>query len=103
VPRGGDLPPRGVDGLFIPHCGNSVNDRFFSSFARNGDAGGMAGQELTAEGAPVASQVALGIGPYTCLNNAADTRLQRILTVWEGLDGKSHSIRGRIFASDAAK
>jgi hypothetical protein len=57
----------------------------------------MAGQEVSAEGARLAHQIALAVGPYTCLSNAADTRLHRILTVWEGLDGKSHSIRGRIF------
>ena len=79
--------------------------RFFSSFAREGGGmeGGMAGQQLSADGRRLGGQFMLGIGPYTCLNNAADTRLNRILTVWEGLHGKTHSIRGRIFSCESAK
>lgn len=76
---------------------------FFSSFARDGDAGGMAGQVLGPDGMQMDGQVELAIGPYTSLNNAADARMDRVLTVWEGLDGKTHSIRGRIFACDTMK
>jgi hypothetical protein len=75
--------------------------RFFSSFARHKDgdeaANGMAGQEFSADGARLGDQATLGIGPYTCLNNAADTRLNRILTVWEGREDKTYAIPGRIY------
>jgi hypothetical protein len=92
----------GADIAFVPGHGG----RYFSSFARHSDgddvANGMAGQELSADGKRHSGQVALGIGPYTCLNNAADTRLNRVLTVWEGRDGKSYSIRGRIYRCGTA-
>jgi hypothetical protein len=79
--------------------------RFFSSFARDGGGmeGGMAGQQLSADGARLGGQVMLGTGPYTCLNNAADSRLNRVLTVWEGREGNTHIIRGRVFRCEAAK
>ena len=73
----------GGDLAFTP----GLRGRFFSSFASESDSASMSGQELLASGAPAGPQVKLGTGPYTCLNNAADTRLNRFLTVWEGLDG----------------
>jgi hypothetical protein len=90
----------GGDIAFVPGHGG----RFFSSFARHkeGDehVNGMAGQELATDGKRLGGHVALGIGPYTCLNNAADSKLNRILTVWEARDGKTYVIRGRIFSCD---
>jgi hypothetical protein len=83
----------GGDLAFTP----GLRGRFFSSFASESDSAGMSGQELLASGAPSGPQVKLGTGPYTCLNNAADTRLNRFLTVWEGLDGKMHFIHTRLF------
>ena len=85
----------GGDLAFTPGLGG----RFFSSFASESDSAGMSGQELLASGAPAGTQIKLGTGPYTCLNNAADTRLNRFLTVWEGLDGKVHFIHARLFES----
>lgn len=93
----------GGDVAFVPGLGG----RFFSSFARHKEGAehtnGMAGQELLANGKQLDGQSALGIGPYTCLNNAADTKLHRVLTVWEARDGKSYVIRGRVFRCNAAK
>lgn len=88
----------GGDVAFVPGFGG----RFSSSFARDGDATGMAGQESRGDGSPVGGQIDLGTGPYTCLNNAADTKRNRVLTVWEGLRGKEHFIYGRLFQCQEA-
>jgi hypothetical protein len=93
----------GADLAFVPRHGG----QFFSSFARHKDGAdetnGMAGQGLSADGKRLGGQVALAFGPYTCLNNAADGKRNRVLTVWEARDGKTYVIRGRIFQCDAAE
>jgi hypothetical protein len=85
----------GGDVAFAPGFGG----RFFSSFQSEAASVGIGGQETFANGTPVASQVNLGAGPYTSHNNAADTNLNRFLTVWEGLSGGVHYIHGRVFES----
>jgi hypothetical protein len=82
----------GGDVAFAPGFGG----RFFSSF---GTDTGMAGQESFMTAAPAGSQINLGTGPFTSLNNAADTRLNRFLTTFEGLSGGVHYIHGRLFES----
>jgi hypothetical protein len=84
----------GGDVAFAPGFGG----RFFSSF---GTDTGMAGQESFAAAAPAGSQINLGTGPYTSLNNAADTRLNRFLTAFEGLSGGVHYVHGRLFQSES--
>lgn len=75
--------------------------RYFSSFATQA---GMGGIESLPSGAPVTPQtVVLGTGlAYFSLNNAADTNLDRFLTVWEGdtVDPPVvFRIRGRVYAA----
>jgi hypothetical protein len=89
----------GGDIAFLPAFGG----RYFSSFASEGATAGMTGQELTAAGAPTGPAVDLGRGEYTSLNNAADTRHHRFLTVWEGRRGNVHFIHARLFAAEAAR
>ena len=46
---------------------------------------GIGGQEFDAAGNAVALPMVLGLGYFDTPNNAADTKLNRWLTVWEGL------------------
>ena len=70
--------------------------RFFSSF---GTDSGMGGQESLANGATAGTQVVLGTGYYTSLNNAADPQRNRFLTAWEGLVGGSFQVFGQFCAA----
>src|SRR4030095_5150248 len=63
--------------------------RFFSSF---GTDTGMGGQESRTNGAAIGTQVVLGTGYYTSLNNASDPQRNRFLTAWEGLVGNSFQV-----------
>jgi hypothetical protein len=78
----------GGDVAFAP-----IARRFFSSF---GTDTGMGGQESFADGAPVGSQVVLGTGYYTSLNNAADPQRNRFFTAWEGSIGGSFRVFGQL-------
>jgi hypothetical protein len=72
--------------------------RYFSSF---GTDSGMGGRELLASGQMITQQtVVLGTGAYTSVNNAADTTLNRFLTVWDGRvneQATDHHVWGRLF------
>ena len=81
----------GGDVAFVPGA-----LRFFSSF---GTDTGMGGQESLANGAVAATQVVLGSGYYTSLNNAADPVRNRFLTAWEGLVGGSFQVLGQLYAT----
>jgi hypothetical protein len=86
----------GGDLAFVPGFGG----RFFSSFQCEAKTAAMGGQELLADGQPRGKQLNLGTGPFTSLNNAADTRQSRFLTVWEGLQGKEHYIYARLYEAE---
>jgi len=87
----------GTDIAYVPgHDG-----RFFSAFQLETTMfAGMGGQETFASGQPVASQINLGSGPYGVMSLSGDTNLNRFLTVFEGLNGSSHTIYGRLFQSE---
>lgn len=70
--------------------------RYLSSF---GTDTGMGAQESLANGSPVGTQIVLGTGYYTSLNNAADPQRNRFLTAWEGLAGNSFYIFGQLYAT----
>jgi hypothetical protein len=71
--------------------------RYLSSF---GTDFGTGGQESHASGAPVATQIQLASSGGS-LNNAADTNLNRFLTVWENLTGGLHYATGQLFEATA--
>jgi hypothetical protein len=87
----------GGDLTFAPGHGG----RFFASFPREAGMASMAGQELLADGRPAGPQQNLGTGPYTCLANAANTKRNEFLTVWEGLDGREHFIHARLVGAQS--
>jgi len=70
--------------------------RFFSSF---GTDTGMGGQESLESGATLGSQVVLGTGYYTSLNNAADSDTHRFLTAWEGILNGSFKVLAQLYAT----
>jgi hypothetical protein len=87
----------GCDIAYLPGLGG----RYFSSFQREADEPAMAGQELDAVGRRIGDAAALGVGPYTSLSNAANTRDRQFLTAWEGLSGKPHRIFVRVYRPNA--
>ncbi len=72
--------------------------RYFSSYQYSLDGSdGMACQELYLSGEPVGPKVMLANGACFRHSNAVDTNLNRLLTVWDSLEGRDFYIRGQVY------